>query len=111
MNVARDRGEFSPLFDCFMYGYGPGVDPYCSVTFSNGTRAPTAFVCTVVYRDDQSGDPDFRWGDPEPDTGTFTFRTPVIPARYAMDVTVRLPFGKLPSVERSEEIDCSFAKF
>lgn len=121
----RERGEFAPLYDpnpapseftggmnCDWYRHttDPDPAPYCVVAFYNGTREPKAFVCTAYYRDDQSDDPDFRFGDPEPDTGTFAFRTPVIPARYAMDLNAFLPSGKLPSMDHPGELECTFAK-
>ncbi|MFZ3497162.1 serine/threonine protein kinase [Streptomyces sp. 5.8] len=80
----------------------------CSMNITNGTRAPIALVCTVPYRDDLSGNEDFREGDPQPDTGTMTFMTPVVPARYNMGVEFSLPKGKYRSLSENKTV-CELA--
>lgn len=82
----------------------------CSLGITNGTRDTVALVCTASYRDDLSKNEDFRQGDPEPDTGKITFYTPIVPPRYDMVVSVKLPAGKLPSRADGRTTVCQFAK-
>lgn len=81
---------------------------HCDFTMLNGTREDHSLVCTVALRDDHSNDPDFRSGDPEPETGTIRFRTPVLPGRWGAQLWIYLPVGKRLSREHLWP-DCQFA--
>ncbi|MCX5125484.1 protein kinase [Streptomyces sp. NBC_00347] len=103
--------EFHSYASCGMGFATPSDEEQrkCTMNITNGTRGPVALVCTIPYRDDLSGNEDFREGDPQPDTGTMTFMTPVVPARYNMGVEFSLPKGKYRSLGENKTV-CEFAK-
>ncbi|WP_405940817.1 serine/threonine protein kinase [Streptomyces sp. NBC_00207] len=105
-------GEFHANLFCGQEYEGDMIDwpRQCSLGITNGTRDTVALVCTASYRDDLSKNEDFRQGDPEPDTGKITFYTPIVPPRYDMVVSVKLPAGKLPSRADGRTTVCQFAK-